>query len=262
MIAQTFRALRERGDIALMPFIPAGFPDLDTTRALLAALPAAGADLIEVGFPFSDPIADGPVIQQAFTEALAAGVTVRQVFDTIASCRVEVPLVAMVSFSIVYRCGIESFAADCKSAGFSGLIIPDLPPPEADSVCAHIHSARLDTALLVAPSTPIERRRQICHLSTAFVYYLSVSGTTGQRESLPADLDENLSGLRSLTDRPICVGFGISKPAHVAQSAGKADGAIVGSAIVQRMAGSRRLGAEGVAAAVAQYCRELKPLVR
>src|SRR3954469_4919440 len=152
-IDSTFAALRERKHLALMPFIPAGYPDLATTAALFPAMEKAGANLIEIGIPFSDPIADGPIIQAAFTAALAKGLKLADVFDTVRQARpkVTIPLVAMVSYSIVYRYGLDRFLADPKRAGFDGLILPDLPPPEAAGVCAKVQAGGLATTLLVAP---------------------------------------------------------------------------------------------------------------
>lgn len=247
-----------------MPFIPAGYPDLATTQALLPAMEKAGANLVEIGFPFSDPVADGPTIQSAFGEALAKGIKVGDIFAAIRQVRpsVSIPLVAMVSYSIVFRYGTDRFLAEARSAGFDGLILPDLPPPEAQSVCQKIQSAGLEATLLVAPTTTEARRKIIGELSTGFVYYLSVSGITGERDRLPEDIATNLRQLRGLTSRPICVGFGISKPEHLEQLAGLADGAIVGSAIVKRMVAMLPATPEAVAQSVAEYCRALLAKVR
>jgi tryptophan synthase alpha chain len=258
-IAAAFAVLRQRRRIGFMPFVPAGYPDLETTAAVLPALEEAGANLIEVGIPFSDPVADGPTIQQAFTEALAKKLKVADVFRTIASVRprVRIPMVAMLSYSIVFRHGVERFVNDAKAAGFDGLIVPDLPPPEAQAVTAVIRAGGLDTILLVAPTTAPARRAEIAALCSGFVYYLSVSGITGERDKLPDDLARNVPELRQLSAVPVCVGFGISKPEHVAQLAGVADGAIVGSAIVKVMKEHAGQGSTAIAAAVARYCRDL-----
>lgn len=258
-IRKTFDDLRARGRIGLVPFIPAGYPDLETTAACLPALQAGGASVIEVGIPFSDPIADGPVIQEAFTEALAKKLKVADVFRAVASVRdrMTVPVVAMVSYSVVFRCGVEKFTADAKAAGFSGLILPDLPPPEAQSICGKVQAGGLDTILLVAPTTSPERRTQIADLSSGFVYYLSVSGITGERDQLPPELAAKVKELRGLTDRPVCVGFGIHKPRHLAQLSGIADGAIVGTAYVRRMKQHQNEGPAAIAQAVETYTREL-----
>jgi tryptophan synthase alpha chain len=258
-IAQTFEDLRSRRRIALMPFISAGYPDLQSTTALLPALESSGANLIEVGFPFSDPIADGPTIQESYTRALAKKLKLSDVFQTISSARnsVNLPLIAMVSYSIVYRHGLDHFIADSKSAGFDALLLPDLPLPEARQVCEKIQGSGLDTVLLVAPTTPPQRRKEIAALCSGFIYYLSVSGITGERDQLPADLAGNIKALKEVTAKPICVGFGISKREHVRQLSDLADGAIVGSALVKRITQHAAEGPTGVAKAAADYCREL-----
>jgi tryptophan synthase alpha chain len=259
-IRQVFDSLREKRELALMPFIPAGYPDVATTAALLPAMEQAGANLIEIGFPFSDPIADGPTIQEAFTAALAKKVKVADVFGAIASARskVSIPLVGMLSYSIVYRYGVERFVAEARSAGLDGLILPDLPPPEAQGICDRVRAGGLETTLLIAPTTTPERRKQIAELSSGFVYYLSVSGITGERDQLPSDLAASVKSLKDLTDRPVCVGFGISKPHHLAQLKGLADGAIVGSAIVKRMKAHEAAGPSKIAQSVADFIRELR----
>lgn len=259
-IRETFDALRARGQIALIPFIPAGYPDLASTAAALPALEAGGASLIEIGFPFSDPIADGPVVQEAFTAALARKLKVADVFDTVRAARasVSVPLLGMLSYSIVFRYGVARFVAEAKSAGFDGLILPDLPPPEAQAVCEQVRAGGLETVLLVAPTTTPQRRKQIADLSSGFVYYLSVSGITGERDQLPEDLERNVRALKSLTDRPVCVGFGISKPAHVKQLTGLADGAIVGSAIVRNMKSHLSEGPAGIGRGIQSFVSTLR----
>jgi len=263
-ITDTFAQLAREKRIALMPFIPAGYPDLETTAKCLPALEAAGASIIEVGIPFSDPIADGPVIQEAFGEALAKKLKLADIFATIKAARatVSIPLVAMVSCSIAYRVGIDRFVAMLTEAGFDGLLLPDLPPPEAQAVCERVRAGGLETILLVAPTTPRDRRIEIGRLSSGFIYYLSITGITGERSDLPRELADGVKEMKSLTDRPVCVGFGISTAAHLAQLSRVADGAIVGSAFVRWMKQNHDAGAEAIAAAVAQYCRELLSDVR
>jgi tryptophan synthase alpha chain len=263
-IAQTFADLRQRRQIALMPFISAGYPDLEATALSLLALEKAGANLIEIGFPFSDPIADGPTIQASYTAALQKRITIKQILATIRSVRdrLSVPLVAMLSHSLVYRYGIERFVTDAKAAGFDAVLIPDLPPPEAQQICATVQKGGLDTVLLIAPTTTPSRRKEIAALCSGFVYYLSVAGITGQRAALATDLPAQVRELKSLTDRPICVGFGISKPEHIRDLAGFADGAIVGSAVVAEMTRHAAEGSQAVADAVGAYCRQLLSLVR
>jgi tryptophan synthase alpha chain len=258
-ISQTFEALRPAGRIALVPFIPAGYPDVATTTAALPALEAGGANLIEIGFPFTDPIADGPIIQEAFTFALERKLKIADTLEAVAAARarVSVPLVAMVSYSIVFRYGVHRFVADAKAAGFDGLILPDLPPPEAERVCDQVRTGGLETMLLVAPTTSRERRGEIARLSSGFVYYLSVSGITGERDQLPADLADNVRHLKELTDRPVCVGFGIHRSSQVAQLQLVADGAIVGTAYVRRMKPHLAEGAGGIASVIQEFTREL-----
>lgn len=262
-IAQTFSALRSKKQIGLMPFIAAGYPDLQTTKLVLPALQEAGANIIEVGIPFSDPIADGPTIQEAFNLALGKKMKVADVIATVAAARaqVSIPVVAMVSYSIVYRYGLDRFLKDAQGV-FDGLILPDLPPPEAEGICKKIWDAGMDTNLLVAPTSSKDRREEIARLSSGFVYYMSVSGITGEREKLPAGVVENVRQIKSLTDKPICVGFGISKASHVMELQGVADGAIVGSALVKRMREHQNDAPAAIANAAADYCRELLKGVR
>jgi tryptophan synthase alpha chain len=247
-----------------LPFIPAGYPDLAATGALIQSLEQAGASAIEIGIPFSDPIADGPVIQEAFAHALANRVRVRDVLATVAAARKasDLPLIAMVSFSIVFRYGAVRFFADARGAGFDAVILPDLPPPEAAPICAEARSAALDTILLVSPTTTPQRRSEILRLCSGFVYYLSVTGITGERDALPPELAANVTSLRHEAQVPVCVGFGISKPEHLSQLAQLADGAIVGSALVRRIREHAGEGPAQIARVAAAYCRELLAAVR
>ena len=264
-VASALTVARDTKALALLPFIPAGYPDLETTALTLRAVAAAGADVIEVGFPFSDPVADGPTIQAAFHEALQKGLKIRQVLDAVKDCRDmivtpagrRVPLVSMVSYSLMYRYGADRFVRDLKAAGFDGLILPDLPPPEAQRVVGTVRDGGLDTVLLVSPTTPPARRETVVALCSGFVYYLAVSGITGARDSLPDDLARNVADLKNRTDVPVCVGFGVSRAEHLRQLTGVADGAIVGSALVKRMAGATG-GPRAVADEAAAFCRELR----
>jgi tryptophan synthase alpha chain len=221
-----------------IPFVPAGDPDLDSTARLLPALAAAGAGLIEIGFPFSDPIADGPVIQAAYTRALNRGVKLEQILEAV--CRTakdpalsRVPLVGMVSYSLIFRRGLECFLDQAKVSGFSGLIVPDLPLEEAEPLCALAALRDMKIILLVTPTTPRDRAARIARLSTGFLYCVSVTGITGERDRLPPDLLVQLRWLRTQTTLPICVGFGVSRPEHIAMLRDAVDGVIVGSAIVK-----------------------------
>jgi tryptophan synthase alpha chain len=221
-----------------IPFVPAGDPDLETTARLLPALAVAGAGLIEVGFPFSDPIADGPIIQAAYTRALSRGIRLEQIFDTVRraaddAALARVPLVGMVSYSLIFRRGPERFLDEAKRAGFSGLIVPDLPPEEVQLLADFTNQRDIKLILLVTPNTPRNRAVRIARLSTGFLYCVSVTGITGERDQLPAELLGQLRWLRTQTTLPLCVGFGVSRPGHIAMLRDVADGVIVGSAIVR-----------------------------
>lgn len=236
-LSQAIRSGKSKHGIALMPFIAAGYPNLETSLKLIPALAKAGASAIEVGFPFSDPIADGPTIQEAFTVALSQKLKVDDIFNGFEKVKDQssIPLVAMVSYSIVFRYGVPAFVQRAKKSGFTGILIPDLPPPEGDAICKQIQDAGLETVLLVSPSTTEARREKIVRLCSGFVYYLSLAGTTGERDTLPAGIENNVTAIKKLTEVPVCVGFGVSKRAHLDQLAKVADGAIVGSALVKRI---------------------------
>ena len=247
------------GPVHLVPFLPAGFGGYEATAAALRAVADAGASVVEVGIPFSDPIADGPTIQAAYHEALQAGTTLGGVFETIQEVRrhVTAPMLAMVSYSVVFRGPAARFCARAKSAGFDGLLCPDLPPPEAGGFCAVARHAGLEPVLLVAPTTTPARRDMIGRLGGGFIYYLSVAGITGERDALPPELAAGVADMRGRTDLPICVGFGISQPRHVAELAGVADGAIVGSAFVKALSERRGEGPAAMAEACGALARRL-----
>jgi tryptophan synthase alpha chain len=219
------------------PFLVAGDPDADATVELLrrfAALPVRG---VEIGFPYSDSIADGPVIQAAFTRSLAAGLRVDHVFEIVRRARASVsyPILGMVSASIVYRIGPEALIDRAGEAGFDGLIVPDLSLEEAPELSRLAASAGLCLPMLVAPTTPASRQTAIAAAARGFLYYVAVKGTTGERRALPPDLAERVKRVRSASRLPVLVGFGISEPVHVREVCTFADGAIVGSALVRRI---------------------------
>jgi tryptophan synthase alpha chain len=263
-LRESIEAGRKAKGLAFLPFLPGGYPDIATFIETLKLIAAAGADVVEIGFPFSDPIADGPTIQAAFAETLRRGITTADVLSAVREARktIATPLVAMVSYSIVFRYGVDRFSCDAQAAGFDGILIPDLSPPEAQAVCSKIRAKNLDTVLLVAPTTSPARRREIADLCSGFVYYLSISGITGERDALPANLAANVGELKAMSPVPVCVGFGISKPSHLKQLSGVADGAIVGSAIVKVMQQHAGRPTGDVAGAVATYCREMTYGVR
>ncbi len=225
------------GDLRLLPYLTAGYPDLGVTVDLICRLDALGVAAVEIGFPFSDSIADGPVIQDSFHRALSAGFRVGALFDAIAAVRgrVQVPLLAMVSYSIVTRLGAERFCDRAAAAGFDGLIVPDLPAEEAGRLAELAADRNLKNIMLVATSTPADRCRRIVESCTGFVYQIAVAGITGERRRLADELPSHVARLRGVTDLPICVGFGIGTPEQARQAAEVADGVIVGSAIVRRL---------------------------
>jgi tryptophan synthase alpha chain len=254
-----FQQLRSERRRAFIPFLTAGDPDIQSTVKLIQAVAEAGADLIEIGFPFSDPIADGPVIQASYTRALNQGLKVQEIFDAIAEAvrtpGFKAPIVGMVSYSLIHRRGPEAFLKAAKIAGMSGLIVPDLVADEADTFANLCKEADLKLILLVTPTTSEERAKQIVSLCTGFVYCVSVVGITGERDKLPAELTGQLAKLRTMTDLPLCVGFGVSRPEHVVHLKDIADGIIVGSAIVKKME-------QGGIAAVTDLVRELMAPLR
>lgn len=232
-----FTDLRASGGKALMPFLTAGDPDLATTIRMLEAAQEAGASICEIGIPFSDPIADGPVIQASMSRALDQGLKVEEVFAAVAEARprLSIGLVAMVSYSIVHRMGLKQFIGRAKEAGFDGFIFPDLPLAESGPARAAAAEAGLILSMLIAPTTPIERAEQIAAASTGFVYVVSRPGITGARASLPPELPARLERLRGVTDLPMAVGFGISSAEQVREVVSVADAAIVGSALVAQI---------------------------
>ena len=242
-----------------MPFLPFGYGGEGVTEACLKAVAQAGASVIELGIPFSDPVADGPTIQAAYHEALEGGATTQGALDAVKAVRGEVdcPILTMVSYSLVKRWGDQRFCEAAKAAGVDGVLCPDLPAGEAEAFVDTCGAAGLESVLLVAPNTSPARRDVIGKLATGFVYYLSVAGITGQRDALPADLAAGVKDMKGRTDRPVCVGFGISRPEHVKQLAGAADGAVVGSAIVRAMQQAKAGGAEAMAKACGEACRQL-----
>ena len=258
-IDQVFADVRSSGRKALMPFITAGDPSLEFTASMLKTLDQHGASICELGFPYSDPLADGPVIQASYTRALDAGVTVPGILKMAqqVSKDLRAPLVAMLSFAIAYRIGLGAFVDRAREAGFAGLIVPDLPIEESSELAGLTASAGLSLIQLVTPTTSRDRALAIAETAQGFIYYVSVTGITGERESLPHEIAENLRWLRDKTDVPVCVGFGINRAEQVRQLAPLVDGVIVGSAIVRRIAAAADRSAEEVEAEVGKYVDEL-----
>ncbi len=242
-----------------MPYLTAGDPSVEATGRMLTAIQDAGASVCELGIPFSDPVADGPVIQASMTYALDHQVTVGQVFEMVSRVRpsLSIGLVAMVSFSIVHRIGLTKFVDDAKSAGFDGFIFPDLPLEASGPAREASAKAGLILSMLIAPTTPDDRAEQIARASTGFVYVVSTSGITGERAELPPELPKRIQRLRGVTDLPITVGFGISSAQHVREVVSVADAAIVGSGMMRRVAQARAKSEDQAVKIVGEFTREL-----
>ncbi len=232
-IERVFRKIRNKR-AAFIPFVIAGDPDLKTTEALVFRMGECGADIIELGVPFSDPLADGPTIQTASQRALKNGVTLKEIFRMAERLKgISAPLVLMTYFNPVFQYGVKSFAEDCYRHGIDGVIIPDLPPEEAGPWIKEAKPFKLDTIFLLAPTSSTERIRLVsCH-SQGFLYYVSVTGVTGARGKLRGDLEGSVKQIRIQSKKPVAVGFGISTPEQVKGAGRFADGVIVGSAIVK-----------------------------
>ena len=258
----TFAGLRSRGERALVAYVTAGDPSLADTRRLVIEAERRGADVIELGVPFSDPIAEGPVIQRAMNRALTAGATMARVLETVATMRAEVsvPLVLLTYYNPVLAFGLKAFARAAAEAGVDGAIVADLPPEEAGPLAAEAEPTGLDLIHLVAPTSTPPRVRLIARRSRGFIYVVSVTGVTGERQEIPADLAAQIRTLRLVTTTPVCVGFGISTPAQVAAVGRLADGAIVGSAIVRTI--EERAGSRTLVEDVGNFIAELKEPLR
>lgn len=235
---EKFLQLSDQGRKALMPYLPLGFPTIDISRDLLRTVADAGADVIELGVPFSDPLADGPVIQRATQIALKNGMTLGKCLEMTREAReagVTIPLVLMGYYNPIIQFGIEKFAQAAHSAGVSGLIVPDLPPEEAGAISAAARANELDLVFLAAPTSTPARLRFIGSESRGFVYLVSVTGVTGARNEMASDLAGFVARVRAVTAKPVCVGFGIANVKSAQAVARVADGVIVGSALVTKI---------------------------
>jgi tryptophan synthase alpha chain len=232
-IAAKFADLRARDEAALIPFIVAGDPTLERTAELVLKLEARGADLIELGVPFSDPMADGPANQRAAARGLAAGATLPAILSMVTQLRrrTEIPMILFGYYNPIFRYGCDRLCADAARAGIDGLLVVDLPPEEAQELARPARAAALDIIYLLAPTTPLERSRVIARSASGFLYYVSVAGVTGARTDLAHDLPANVRELRTVTSLPIGVGFGISTAAQAREVATFADAVVVGSAM-------------------------------
>jgi len=257
-VSARFKSLRDRSQCALIPFITAGDPDLETTAQALRVLDQSGADIIELGVPYSDPLADGPTIQAAATRALQRGVRLDDVLEMVKNVAPEVkaPIVLFIYYNPILNRGIESFLKEIAAVGVQGLVVPDLPLEEAESLLKPAAEIGIEVILLVAPTSPQERIEAIAQQSQGFIYLVSVTGVTGMRTELESRVQDILVQMRTVTNKPIGVGFGISQPEQAQQVKNwGADAVIVGSAFVKRLADAEP--AEGLQA-IGEFCKQLK----
>jgi tryptophan synthase alpha chain len=256
-IRARFAELKAQGRAGFVPFITAGDPDFETSRAILEALPGAGADVIELGMPFSDPMADGPAIQASSLRALRAGATMARTLELVRrfrQCDDKTPIVLMGYYNPIHVRGAENFVRDAAKAGADGLIIVDLPPEEDAVLREPAHAAGLDIIRLVTPTTDEARLKTILKGASGYLYYVSIAGVTGTKSFVEADVKNALARIRKASDLPVAVGFGIKTPAQAAEIARIAEAAVVGSAIVNIVAQNP---AGGTVAAVTELCRSL-----
>jgi tryptophan synthase alpha chain len=237
LIKKTFKRLKDKGKKAFIPYIMAGDPSLEKTKDIVLLFEECGADIVELGVPFSDPLADGPTIQRASERALKNGITLRKVISHIKDLRqvTRIPIVLMTYFNPVFKYGVENFVKDSKVAGVDGVIIPDLPPDEAEDFIKLSRKAVLDTIFLLAPTSTEDRIKKVTKSSSGFIYYVSITGITGATLLLDGSMDVLISKIKKYTDKPIAVGFGVSTPEEASAVAEISDAVIVGSAIVKRL---------------------------
>jgi tryptophan synthase alpha chain len=257
-IDQTFARLASQRRAGLIPFLAAGDPSLEVTEALVGEFEARGADIVELGVPFSDPLADGVVNQRAYQRALASGVSLPRILESVARIRrrSDVPIVLMSYINPIHRFGLQRFPAAARDVGVDGLIVSDCPPEEMGELHVALEGAGVHPILLIAPTSPARRISLIAEKSRGYIYYVSLRGVTGPRAQLPADLAGSLQRVRAITDKPLAVGFGIATPDHARAVAELADAVIVGSAVVATV--ERWLGAPELVSQVGAFVGELR----
>ncbi|MBS0152565.1 MAG: tryptophan synthase subunit alpha [Nitrospira sp.] len=254
----TFSRLRQNKEKALIAYLMAGDPGLAETEQLVVALEQAGADIIELGVPFSDPIADGPVIQQAAERALKNGTSLRLILAAVTSLRqrTEIPIILMLYYNSIHAMGCEEFCKAASDAGVDGLIVPDMPPDEAGPLKGPADAVGLSLIFLLAPTSTTDRRKLVAKESHGFVYYVSLTGITGAKLSNATDIQQNIEKLRKVSAAPVAVGFGVATPEDAARVSKMADGVIVGSAIVKQIAAHQQ--DPGMVKHVATFVQSLK----
>lgn len=256
-IDQKFQELKRNKKKAFIAFITAGDPDISTTQKLVIAFEKSGVDIVELGVPFSDPMADGPTIQASSARALAKGINLHSILNLVRSIRKtsNIPIALMMYYNSVFHYGEAKFMQDAKKSGVDGLIIPDLPPQEAKNLIKLGKKHDMSIVFFLAPTTRKDRVARIAQASTGFIYYVSLTGVTGARQNVPSEVIANLRSLRAKIKKPICVGFGVSRPEHVRKLSSVADGVIVGSAIINQIV--KNQGKKNLVANVARYVRNL-----
>ena len=258
-IKSAFSRLKKKKETALIPYIMAGDPDLATTKKLIFEMEKAGSDIIEIGAPFSDPLADGPTIQKAAIRSLRNHTSISDVLSLIADVRKEsrIPLILMTYYNLIFKYGEERFVKDATTAGLDGIILPDLPPEEAGALIPPAKKEGLDTIFLLAPTSTDERMKLVCKASQGFIYYVSLTGVTGARAGVQSSVQDSLKKIKRVTEKPVAVGFGISTPDQAAQIAlWGADGVIVGSALVKVI--EDNIGSPDLIANAAAFVKALK----
>lgn len=260
-IRQTFEALQTAGKKALIPFITAGYPDMQTTEECIFHLEQSGADLIELGVPFSDPMADGPVIQAASEHALRKGTTLKMILDLVKRVRnkTEIPILLMGYYNPFFTFGLAQFADEAKKAGVDGVLVVDLPPEEAGAMKAETDRTGLDLIFLLAPTSDDSRIKLIARHATGFIYYVSLTGVTGVRSHLDKDIRKQVIKIKKKSNLPVGIGFGISTPEQAKRVANWADAVVVGSAIIKIIEGST--APEEIVKNVAHFVLSLKKAI-
>ncbi len=257
-IEKTFKALKAKGETALIPFLTAGDPNLETTEKLVLAMAEAGADIIELGIPFSDPSAEGPTIQRSSSRALESGTSLRKILQLVSRLReqIETPLVLMGYANPLHAMGASAFAESAAAVGVDGIIIPDLPPEDGAPYLDPCRKAGIDPIFLAAPTTSPKRLEMLMQQTQGFLYYVSLQGVTGARKSLATNIETNVRAAQACGDKPVCVGFGIGTPEQAALIGAYADGVVIGSAIVDRIEAAA--SATQAVDDVARFIEELK----
>lgn len=257
-IEAKFRQLRKNKQKAFIVFITGGYPNLNITKQLILRFAQIGVDIIEIGVPFSDPMADGPIIQEASQKALEKKINLREILNLVKIVRqgTQIPICLMTYYNPIFCFGERKFVSAAKNSGVDGLIVPDLPPDEAKQLIPLCRRANLDTIFFLSPTSPIERIKIIDKVSRGFIYYVSLTGVTGARKKLPQDLLENVKRIKKVTNQPVCVGFGVSSAKQVKAISRFADGVIVGSAIVKKI--KENLRKKGLVKIVGKFTANLK----